>query len=78
MPVNRTSKPLSRMPRRDCAPWKPVDRRQDRALGIPVITIRGNRDALLERARLLVRDPGYPPPYVVKAVADLIARHVQI
>ena len=67
------------MARRRCAEWKSVERGIDPALGIPFVSIKGgSRAALVERARLLVKDPGYPPPYVVNAVADLIARHVQI
>ena len=48
-------------------------------LRIPVMSIDdGSREALLERARFLAADPGYPPPYVIDAVADLIARHVHV
>jgi len=48
-------------------------------LGIPLISLRDDsREALVARARFLVQDSGYPPPSVVNAVADLIARHVRI
>jgi hypothetical protein len=79
MPVNRSSKPLNRMARRHCFEWNLVARGFDPALGIPFVSIKAeSREAMLKRARLLARDPGYPPAYVVNAVADLIARHVQI
>ena len=79
MPVNRSFKTGSRMARRRCSQWDPVERRLDQQLGIPLVTIANrSRGEMLERARLLVRDPGYPPAYVVNAVADLIARHVRI
>jgi hypothetical protein len=51
----------------------------DSVLRIPVISIdNGSREALLKRARSLATDPGYPPPFVIEAVADLIARHVRV
>jgi hypothetical protein len=79
MPVNRSSKPLIRMARRHCAEWKSVERGIDRSFGIPLVTIQGeSREAMQNRARLLAADPAYPPPYVVNAVAELMARHVHI
>jgi hypothetical protein len=67
------------MARRHCSEWKTVERGFDPALGIRVVTIKGeSRGEMLERARLLAADPGYPPPYVMNAVAELIACHVQV
>ena len=46
---------------------------------MPLLTLPDrSRKAVVERARLLAADPGYPPPHVVEAVAALIARHVRI
>jgi hypothetical protein len=80
MPVNRSPKALFRTPRRrGCSRWIPLNRDFDPALGIPLLSLNNDsREALVARARLLVQDPGYPPPFVVNAVADLIARHVRI
>lgn len=79
MPVNRTFKPLSRMARRPCSQWTPPQRGVDALTGIPLVPLEdGSREALIDRARALAADPGYPPPYVVDAVAELIARHVRI
>jgi len=80
MPVNRSPKGLFRTPRRrGCSRWIPLNRDFDPALGISLLSLSDNsREALVARARRLVKDPGYPPPFVVNAVADLIARHVRI
>ena len=80
MPINRSPKGLFRTPRRrGCSRWIPINRNCDPALGIPLLSLNDNsREALVARARLLVRDPGYPPPFVLNAVADLIARHVRL
>jgi hypothetical protein len=79
MPVNRSFKPLVRTSRRRCLPPFARDGRPDPVLGIPLLTLPDrSRQTLMERARLLVADPGYPPPSVVHAVADLMARHVQV
>jgi hypothetical protein len=67
------------MARRHCSEWKPLEGRFDQTLGLPLVAMKGeSRGALLERARLLAADPAYPPPHVVNAVAELVARHVQV
>jgi len=76
MPINRFFKPLVRTPRLRCL--RPSGR-LDQVAGLALLTLPDrSRKALVERARLLVEDPGYPPPYVLEAVADLIARHVRV
>ena len=80
MPVNRSAKGLFRTSRRrGCSRWIPLNRDFGSALGIPLLSLNDDsREALVARARFLVQDSGYPPPFVVNAVADLIARHVRI
>ena len=76
MPINRSVKPLVRTQRLRC-PRR--SGRLDQVAGLRLLTLPDrSRNAVVERARLLVQDPGYPPPYVLKSVADLIARHVRV
>jgi len=76
MPINRSFKPLVRTPRLRCL--RPSGR-LNQVAGLPLLTLPDrSRKAVVERARLLVEDPGYPPPYVLESVADLIARHMRV
>ena len=76
MPINRFFKPLVRTQRRRCLRHSG---RLDQVAGLPLLMLPDrSRKAVVERARLLAEDPGYPPPYVLESVADLIARHVRV
>lgn len=48
----------------------------DPTLGLRLIDVEESREEVIARAKLLVADAGYPPPQVLDAIADLMARHV--